>query len=357
MKRVSFLGLLVLFLFLGAQAQAKNVDTLEWLSGDYVGVGSVNMERFGQRKLFDELISFFLTDSDTKKAFSDLEAAGFNLKKDVARIVVGVPADVERGAHLVIFESKKDLEPYRALLASDHIDKRLHSEVEYYCTKRNNECMVVNGQNLVVGSEARVKAVVDVIKAGGKGDLKKNSALNAQIKDVSKSKDSWFAYALTSKMREKIGKGDPIADLSEQGKGKVNLGDLKAGNLTLDFESGLVVNSKSALASEASASALQAFISKNLDDAAKSDDVKSLGIEFLVKAVSVSSKGSNLLLGVKLSADEFDQVIALTTSLAQSVPSSGKSKPAAKSKAPAASSSGSSQPAKKAASSASPATK
>ncbi|MGI5830476.1 MAG: hypothetical protein ACOX8U_09960 [Bradymonadia bacterium] len=319
MKRTWILGLLLIFVFV-SQAQAKDVDTVEWLSSDYVGVGAVDMERFSKRKLYDDLMAFFLTDADTKQALTGLEAAGFDSKTDVKRIVVGVPADVERGAHIVFFEAKKHLEAYRPLLAHDKIDVRTHSEVEYFCTKRANECMTVFGNVLAVGSEGRLKSVIDVVKAGGKGDLKKNTALAAQIKSASKNKDSWFAYALNTKIRERLGKNDPIADLTEDGLGKVNAGDLKAGNLSIDFQKGLDVSAKSNLVSKQAAASVATYLTKLLTDAGNSEDVKSLGIDFLIKAVSASAKDSNVLVTIKLSAAEFDQVIDLTTGLVQSVP-------------------------------------
>ena len=150
-KRGSFLIFLVLFLFVSLSAYAKE-DPMSLLSGDFVGVGSVNMERFTKRALYDDVMKLVLTDARAADTLKRIESQGFDIKKDISRIVVGVPADVERREHIIIWESKKELSKLESVFEGDGIEKREHNGMSYFAYTRDNICVAILGKMMVQGS-------------------------------------------------------------------------------------------------------------------------------------------------------------------------------------------------------------
>ncbi|MBQ9816279.1 MAG: hypothetical protein IJM59_02260 [Proteobacteria bacterium] len=324
MKKGIFGGLVMALWLAVTPAWAEGVDSVTWLQGDYVGVGGIEVPKFVQRRIYTYLMNFFVTDKAAKQAFDEIRAAGIVLEDILTRIVVGVPVDVERAEHIILWETSEDLSKYKVLLSahSQIIDTRSHQGVEYFATKRENECLAILGSVLVLGSELRVKEVIEAHKAGYK-DGPKRAALQAELKRVNRKMDAWFVFALTDKERKTIGRADPLIDMTAGGLGTLKLADIQKGHVVFDFSKGLSVSSSVEMVSEASAAQTARLMTAVLQDAGKDQDVKDLGFDSFVSGISFESKKSDVILNVNMDQPKFDELISQVTQIAKSV--SGKS--------------------------------
>ena len=328
MKRGILIGILMVLVAFISPAWAENVDSIQWMRGDYIGVGGIDVQKFSQRKIYQELMAFFETDSGVKQALGEVRDAGVVLDKTLKRIVDGVPVDVERSEHIVIWETNEDLTKYRAIISghSNKIDTRTFMDVPYYATKRENECMALIENVFVLGSELRVKEIIESYKTGYKKGLK-SPELASEVSRADKSRDAWFAYALTARELQRIGSGDPVIDMTDENLGKLNLGDMRQGNISLSFSSGLLVFSATKMVSEQSAKQTATLLSALVERGANDKDIAELGFGAFLTGVSFSSKKDDLMLTVTYDQARFDELIALITQFAKSIPGQPAKRP------------------------------
>ena len=322
-KGLSLLLMLWLSIFLALPAWADNktnVDTVTWLKGNYIGIGGIDVDKFSKTPLYGYLMDFFATDQAVNHALEELRSTGLVPEKLVHRIVAGIPVDVEKSEHIVLWETSEDLSEYRTHLTThaDALETRKYLEVEYFATRRENECIAILGHVLVLGSELRVKEVIDAWKNGYKKGPK-SAALQAEIKRADKSKDAWFAFALTRKEQQKIGRGDPLIDMTASGVGALNMAELQNGNLSLDFSSGLNVNGFIGMVSTESAAKTSNLLMTLIQNATTDEDVKALGFESFLSGITFSAQKKDVRMSVKYSQKKFDELIALVTQFAKSV--------------------------------------
>ena len=115
MKKGFLFGIIfALFIFIES-AYADSCDVLDMFDGTYVGVGAIDMQKMPDREIYGTLMSFFMTDPEAHKVLVDLEKSGLS-SKSVRRIVVGIPADVERAEFLMIWETMSSIKPYVPVL-------------------------------------------------------------------------------------------------------------------------------------------------------------------------------------------------------------------------------------------------
>jgi len=319
MRKGFFFGVwLTLFLAAGS-VRAADVDVVQWLGEGYVGIGVIDMQKLPQRKIFTDLMHFFVTDDNAKQALSHLNDAGLNYGM-LTRVVVGIPNDVEKSEHIIFWESKESLQRFVPVVDKyrDELNVRTYRGVTYYCTKRQNECFTFFDTLLILGSERQVRAMLDVRQSNLR--VRKNGPLAHQAELADKTKDVWFAFALTDSERTRIGRADPIVDMSSEGLGKLNFSDLRAGHFSLDFSTGLAMAGALSMAGEASASALSGIVSKLMADALNSLGVKELGVDVFIRPIKIGAKKATVNIAFSYSQAVFDQLIALVTDLAKSVP-------------------------------------
>ena len=301
-------------------AWAEDVDTVMMLRGDYVGVGAINVPTFSKSPLFGYLMDFFRTDARVKQAFDEIQAAGLVPEKVVKRIVVGVPTDVEKSEHILLWETSEDLSKYHAIFMShaNVFDIRKHQDVEYFATKRENECLALLGNLLVLGSELRVKEIIESHKTNfHKGP--KRSGLLSEMKRTDKAKDAWFVWALDSKEQQQIGRSDPLVDMTQNGLGTLKMGEIRSGTVTLDFSSGLKTYAYIGMVSEATASQTANLLMAMLQNWANDADIKELGLEAFMTGVTFSAQKSDVRMNIDYDQSKFDQLIALVTQFAKSL--------------------------------------
>lgn len=324
MKRGIFGGILLALCLTALPVCAQEperVDTVTWLEGDYVGVGGIDVPKFVQRRIYGYLMDFFVTDSGVKTALDSIRASGIVMEDILTRIIVGMPVDVERSEHIIFWETTEQLSRYKAVLGahSEKLDTRQQNGVEYFATKRENECLAILGNVLVLGSERKVRSVIDAHQKGFKGGPS-NPELHKEIKRADKTKDAWFAFVLSDKERKIIGRGDPLVDMRSGGLGVLNFGDIERGNASFDFSKGLNVQSHLGMVSEARAKQSSTLIQKLLEDASKDPDVEASGFGQFISGIKLGSKKSDMQLSVVYDQSRFDALIATVTQFMKSVP-------------------------------------
>ena len=131
---------------------AEPLDSTTWLKGDYIGVGAIDVPRLAHRRIYTYLMDFFVTDKNVRQAFGIIRDAGIRFEDVLTRIVVGIPSDIQNAEHVILWETNEELSKYRTILAAygDRIDKRMYQGMEYYATKRENECLAILDNVLVL---------------------------------------------------------------------------------------------------------------------------------------------------------------------------------------------------------------
>lgn len=319
-----FLGSIVMALwFVASPSMAQTpVDTVNWLEGEYVGVGAIDMHKLAQRRIYTYLMNFFVTDSAARQAFQEIRDAGITLEETLQRIVVGVPNDVEHSEHIIFWETSEDLTKYKPILVehAQKIDVRKHLDVEYYATKRSNECLVIVGNVLALGSELRIKEIIASHKAKyNKGP--QSAGLKAELKRVDRKKDAWFVFAIGDKERAVLKRTDPIIDMTQGGLGAFLASEMQSGNLVFDFSAGLNVQTAIEMIDEESAERSAKILTVAVKNAAMDVDIRELGFDAFMSGIEFKANRDDLKLSVVYDQTKFDSLIAFVTQFAKSITS------------------------------------
>lgn len=324
MKNRFFAGLGLALCLAASPAWADDVDSSMWLRGDYVGVGGIDMPKLSQRRIYSYLMKFFVTDKGVKQALDEIKSSGIVLEKILTRVVVGIPSDVERSEYIVLWETTEDLSKYKKLLSSHSqaIDTRTYQEMEFFATRRTNECLAILDNVLVLGSELRVKEVMEAYKSGYK-DGPKNALLKAEMKQVDKKKDAWFVFVITDKEKKALAKTDPIIDMTAGGLGSLKLSEMKKGNISFDFSKGLNASANIEVISPEVAAGSAKLLTAAFAEAANDKDVKELGFDSFVSGVAFNAKKSDVTVSVVYEQAKFDELIAIVTQFMKGISASG----------------------------------
>ncbi len=295
----------------------EKVDAVSWLQDSYVGVGAIDMQKMPERKIYRELMAFFLTDQSARQAFDVLEKAGLS-EKMLRRIVVGIPSDVEKGEFMVLWDASTPLDQYKPILdkfASD-LTSHQYANRNYYCTKNKNVCLTVFSEVVALGSENKLKGIIDVHDA--KTAIVKNAPLVDMEKKADQSHDSWLAFWLGPDQRSRLGQGDPLIDLTKDGKGKLMLGAIQAGTLLTDFSAGMRVVIQLQMDTNAAASSFSDIINEVRRRGLQDEDVKTMDLQGLIEGISISSDKNSVSFAINYDEKTFEKLIALVTDLAKS---------------------------------------
>ena len=321
MKKGVILGFLLSAFLAWTPVSAEEIDGISLLSGEYIGVGSIDVHKFVQRRLYTYLMDFFMTDVRAKAAIGVVRDAGIKFEDILTRIVAGIPGDVERSEHIVIWETSEDLSKYKPILAShaQDLETRMYQGFEYYATKRENECLAVHGNILILGSEQRVKEILDSVREKYQSGPK-DPVLKAELGRVNKSQDAWFVFTMTSKLKKQMAPLDPVVDMSKTGQGQLRISEVLSGNMAFDFSKGLSVEGAFVLPTEASAAQSASLMNTILKDAASDKDVKELGFDVFMRGIVFNAAQKDAKFSISYDQAQFDQLIALVTQAAKSVP-------------------------------------
>lgn len=317
MKHSIVSGILALSLAFSTMAFAKDVDSIDLFSGDYMAVAGVDMDNLATRPLYKKIRS----DASVTKEADSLQAklsaldASLDAEKDIDQMIIAIPTDVDKEEHVIIFEFKKSIANAVVAMEADSVKpESAYSRVEadgivYYIHKRGNEWLtVIDDKRLAVGSEREVKAVAASKKAGKSAKpLKKNAALYKQYQAADKKTDIWGAYILTA--RELKAMKDVVLD-GENGK-TFKADEMESGNISIHLAKGFALNLIAKMKSDASASNGATVLGSTLNAFLSDPQLNEIGLGFLSSAIRVSSAKSNLKGTVNLDNDQVNTLVGL----------------------------------------------
>ncbi|MCL2326662.1 MAG: hypothetical protein FWC40_09240 [Proteobacteria bacterium] len=319
MKSKLFAGLVALSLSFSAHAFAKDIPSVDLVSGDYVGVAGVELDQLGTRDIFASINEAVRSEKSLAKALSQVESLGYDVSKDIDLVLVFIPADVDKSSsYVVIVEAKKSLKALEGSFAKDpRFDARQHEGSTYFAVKSTNDVYaVIDDKRMVIGSDREVRGILETLKTGtAKKPLKSNTALFKQYQAVDKKKDIWVAYVLTSKHRDKL----KSVQLDGADGKAFKASEMEAGQATIHFASGLEINLSAKMKSDASAKGSAEVLGTTLQALLGDQAMSDLGLGFLAKAVKITSSKSTLAAVIKLSKSELESVMALLGELGKSL--------------------------------------
>ncbi|MGN1073282.1 MAG: hypothetical protein ACI4VB_11360 [Bradymonadia bacterium] len=303
---------------------AEPLDSTTWLKGDYIGVGAIDVPRLAHRRIYTYLMDFFVTDKNVRQAFGIIRDAGIRFEDVLTRIVVGIPSDIQNAEHVILWETNEELSKYRTILAAygDRIDKRMYQGMEYYATKRENECLAILDNVLVLGSELKVLSVIDSYRTQYRGGVS-SAVLRQEILRVDKSRDAWFAFAVDEATRERIkGKG-LVFDWTSTKEGILRLWEVPSGNMTLDFSTGLRAHLTFVMDPATSVPEATTFGNAALTSFGKNIPE----LQAVAKGFRFVAAEREVLGEIDYSQETFDQLIDFTTLLVKEVGKTPATKP------------------------------
>lgn len=315
MKKGFLFGIIfALFLFVGS-AYADSCDMLDMFDDTYVGVGAIDMQKMPDREIYGTLMSFFMTDPEAHKVLVDLEKSGLT-SKSVRRIVVGIPADVERAEFLMIWETMSSIKPYVPVLEkyAASFEKKKLGNHDYYCKKDGNQCLLMLDESLVLASQAKMNSFILMLDNSGRTN-KKNVKLKEIAQTTDQKKDAWLVFWLDEVQRGRIGQGDPLVDMSAEGKGTLRLGSIQSGNVSLDFSKGMHADIAIQMLEPAHAKYFSDILTTLLERARNDEDVKTLGLVDVMNGIQVGARKNEFVVTVAYSQKTFSQLISVVSDL------------------------------------------
>ncbi|MBQ4359447.1 MAG: hypothetical protein II767_04255 [Proteobacteria bacterium] len=334
MKRSLTAGIIALTLAFVPSAFAKDIASIDLLSGDYVGVAGVEFDQLATRPLYKKVITDQLVESEYAKAKSTFDKwtdGKLDSEKDVDLAIFGVPADYSKSEHIAIIEFKKDVKEavasFDAKIASnDKYEKREVDKNVFYIEKRNNEWMyVVDDKRVAVGSEREVKAVAATMKAGKAAKpVSANKSLYKEYGAADKKADVWGAFVLTSK--EKAELKSVVLDGAD---GKSFKGEnINSGTFSVKLDKGFELLLNARMKNDAAAADGASVITTTLDGFLGDPALTDMGLGFLKNGIKVTAAKSILTGSIKFSPSEVDTLIGLgreagASMLQQGAPAAG----------------------------------
>ncbi len=314
MKKGFLFGIIfALFIFIES-AYADSCDVLDMFDGTYVGVGAIDMQKMPDREIYGTLMSFFMTDPEAHKVLVDLEKSGLS-SKSVRRIVVGIPADVERAEFLMIWETMSSIKPYVPVLEkyAEAFEKKKLGNHDYYCKKNGNQCLLMLDESLVLASQAKMNNFILMLDKTSKNN--KNVKLKEIAHETDQKKDAWLVFWLDDVQRGRIGQGDPLVDMSAEGKGTLRLGSIRSGSVTLDFSKGMHANITIQMLEPAHAQYFSDILTTLLERARNDEDVITLGLVDVMNGIKLGARKNEFVVTVAYSQKTFSQLISVVSDL------------------------------------------
>lgn len=317
MKHSIVAGILALSLAFSSASFAKDVESIDLFSGDYIAVAGVDVDNLATRSLYKKIAedpSIKGSAVSVQNKFTELDAS-LDAEKDIDQMIIAFPSDIEKKEHVVILEFKKSLANAVAALEADSAKpESAYSRVEadkiiYYIHKRENEWMtVIDDKRIAIGSEREVKAIAASNKAGKAAKpIKKNAALYKQYQAADKKNDVWGAYILTAKHLKSL--KDVVLD-GEDGK-SFRADEIESGTFSLNLAKGLALRLVAKMKSEAAASNGSAILSSTLGTFLSDPQLKEIGLGFLASAIKISSAKSDLKGAIDLDNEQVDALIGM----------------------------------------------
>ena len=317
MKHSIVAGILALSLAFSTAAFAKDIDSIDLFSGDYIAVAGVDVDNLATRPLYKKATGDASVNKEADGLKNKLNAldASLDAEKDIDTMLIAIPKDIDKEEHIIILEFKKSLANAQAAIEADSVkpdSAYTRMEVDgiiYYIHKRENEWItVIDDKRIAIGSEREVKAVAASNKAGKAAKpIKNNAALYKQYQAADKKNDIWGAYILTARELKEL-KG---AVLDGEGGKSFHADQIESGTLSIHLAKGLALNVVAKMKSEAAAADGSAVLGSTLGTFLSDPQLDAMGLGFLSSSIKISSAKSDLKANVSFTNEQVDVLIGL----------------------------------------------
>lgn len=241
MKKLSSVSIILVLIFLSFVSCGKKVtapkagsasadDMLSLVPVDAKGVIMVDFHRAMSTEIARKAIE---EDKNYQKYQEFVNKTGVNPQKDVYWVTVAVTEAMEKGKTKgsAIINLKYNKENLLSLIKQQEgeITEQDYNGFTIYSSKKEDEggyFSFLDDSNAVVGDEAGVKSVIDVLLKK-KDNVFKNQALSSLMDKTNKEAMLWGAFIISSQAMEKVASQNPMLS---------NLKAVNAATLYFDYQ-------------------------------------------------------------------------------------------------------------------------
>lgn len=311
-KRVLFSVLLLCVGLFSSTASADNGTSLiKFVNPDYMGVISVDFERFKDTKVFSDIWGLVEKEAGMEDFDKFSKATGFQLNKDLKTILISFPNDVDKNEEFIfIFEGNF---PENKIIDYIKTQGETVNTVEYngqtlYYDKLETDphLCFVGKKYLLVGNLKTVKLALDT--SASKKDILANANIKNIVDSTNKKSDAWGAFVLPQSMKDELALQEgPMAGKISSISGHV------------DFSKGINLLTNIFCDEKAAATELKTNLDKGLAEAAKDQQVQMLFGAYL-KGIKFAQKDKTVSVTVELSQEELDTLVQFFKQMSQGPP-------------------------------------
>ncbi len=218
MKKAASIGSIVLFvLFLASCAPSSSIKAgsataeslIKLLPNTVMGVFAIDVHR----GITTPSVSKMLQDPQAKQKYDEfVKLAGIDPMKDVYFVVMGLTATPnamsQEGGVIVNLKYNKDSflaimkEKAPEFQSSSYNGVTIYSNLDGSETKRTTRAAFLDDSNILFGSDAGVKGIIDVYQKKAESVMK-NAAMAGVLKKVDKATLAWGAFSLPPDLVQK----------------------------------------------------------------------------------------------------------------------------------------------------------
>lgn len=313
MKKFMIAGALTVGMLLGSQAMAKDISAVDLLVGDFVSVGSADIQKLAANKMLENMFSDVQKSQDGVNAFvNELQSFGIDYKKDLKAITFAIN---EKGHFCAVLDAQKTLtDVWPKYTAKYNLTGSDYNGVTIYASTNGNETNALISDTRLVGCDGKLdlKPIIDNAKAAKPKNLKDRdktlyNAYNATASDA----DIRIGGKMTKDLKTQYGQ---YALDGADGK-KIALGDAESASLSINLSKGLKINIKAVTSNAQKATDGAAILTTNIGGMLSDPTFEQLGIGFLSKALTFSADKATLNANFTLTDDQITTLSVLLTEL------------------------------------------
>lgn len=276
---------------------APDQAAMQMLPGDTSMVISFDLARIRKAPLYKTMMEMVKKQPDGQKALAEIKAkSGVDLEKDIDRIVVALPANVEKSESFVLMvKGRLDQGKLTSAAMSDKNaggKEGSHNGVKTVSVDNGQGSFAFLNGYMLAGSTSGVHKAIDASK--GKGALK-GGKVSAAIAKVDTGKDMWMVIDINDTMRKNM-PSDPMAK------------SVTGMQASLDLASGLGL--KMALSTKDAASAKQIADTLSAQLNAQNKGAPPMFAN-MMKKITAKAAGSDVNIEVALSQQDVDMLKGL----------------------------------------------
>ena len=309
MKKSLIAGLVAPSFGISVEAYAKNLNAVDVLVGDFVGIATIDVDKLAANKMIGDTLNKH--EGKLNKELTILKSAGIDYKKDIDMITFAV---TDKGQSCYVLDAKKSMVDVVPKIVAAHNEQTVTDYNGLPIYNISSVQMAVVGEKRVIGCQGiDIRPSIDNAKAKKPSALKeRNSTLNSMYSQLASSADIRIAGKMSTDMR-KHAKGAKLD--STDGKSTVNAIDIDAGSIAISFASGLDIKATAKMKSAEIATAGASILTENVNVWFSDKTIKDLGLSFLADSIKFNSDDKNIKGQIKLDNNQLAALVVLLSGI------------------------------------------